>query len=125
MDPLTTVADVAARTGQDIAEGTPEYARTGAAAGYVSVVLRARFPLIPAAPVPGDVRTVATEATVRYLAGDPAAGGFESETIGAYTYRRAAGVGGEVSLTGAELRVLQRWGAPALRALPLSNGAAP
>lgn len=120
MDPLCTVEDVAARLGTPIEPATPEYARTQSACAYTSAVLRARFPLIPASPVPPAVTVVATEVTVRYLGADPATGGFTSETIGGYSYRRS-GAMGSTALTDDEWLVMQPYGAGPVRMVHLSN----
>jgi hypothetical protein len=120
-DPLCGVDDVAARLGTTIEPGTPDHARTEAACAYTTAVLRARYPLIPGTPVPADVNTVATEVTVRYLGADPATGGFVSETVGAYSYRRSGSMG-STALTDDEALVMLPYGAGPVRSVPLSNG---
>jgi hypothetical protein len=122
-DPLCTVDDVAARLGVTIEPGSPEHMRTEAACGYVSAVLRARFPMIPATPVPDPVNVVATEVTVRYLGADPATGGLQSETIGGYSYRRSAAMG-STALTDDEYLVMAPYGLGKVVAVVLSNGPA-
>jgi len=124
-DQLCTVDDVAARLGTVIEPGTPEYGKTEAACNYTTAVLRARFPLIPATPVPEPVNVVATEVTVRYLGADPAAGGFTSETIGAYSYQRKSGMW-STALTDDEYAVMSMYsgsGGP-VTMVQLSNGPA-
>lgn len=120
-DRLCTVADVEARTGSTVEPGSGQWARTDAACAYVSAVLRARFPLIPATGVPADVSVVATEVAVRYLGADPASGGMVSETMGAYSYRRSGSMG-STGLTDDEWLVMAPYGAGPLRTVHLSNG---
>lgn len=120
-DQLCTVGDVADRLGTAIEQGTPEWSSTDSACRYVTSVLRARYPLIPATPVPGDVSVVATEVTVRYLGADPAKGGFVSETVGAYSYRRSASMG-STALTDDEALVMLPYGRGPISSVPLSNG---
>lgn len=122
-DPLCIPEDVAARLGTTAEPGTPEYLRAQMACSYTSAVLRARFPGIPATPVPDPVNAVATEVTVRYMGADPATGGMVSETIGAYSYRRASGMG-STALTDDEMSVMRPYGLPSVVAIVLSNGPA-
>ncbi|MGB8021746.1 MAG: hypothetical protein WCF04_11010 [Candidatus Nanopelagicales bacterium] len=122
MDLLCTSDDVAVRLGSTPEPGSPELARVEAGCVYVSAVLRARFPLIPAT-VPEAVNAVATEVTVRYLGADPATGGLLSETIGAYSYRRTSGMG-STALTDDEYLVMAPYGRGRIVPVVKSNGVA-
>jgi len=82
--------------------GTPEYERALAACAYVSAVVLARYPHIPE-PTPDAVVAVCAEVTTRYLSADPASGAYISETIGAYSYRRAASAGSAALTPGEEM----------------------